>query len=259
MAVLHAWTYNRFSDRPLTRDEKAAVASGEAVESAEDAASMKTQVETNARYCEYHGIVIDNVLKEPFTSARFTPLFKRPEGSKLRDIPKGIAIVAMDMTRIFRDQVDGLTTIRYFNKHGTQLRLSDQGGNAIDVSTPDGFAFASMKLMMAEYEPMCTAVRTSRGMKYRQANGQRMSRTDCVPYGMMADPDAPDGLVENPDELPAMQVILADHLKGEEPKQIAKKLRRSKFVCRNSKTGWTAQAVERAINGPWIRHKLGMA
>jgi DNA invertase Pin-like site-specific DNA recombinase len=181
----HAWLYNRFSPRPQTNDERLALARGESAENAEDTASMKTQLEANTRYCEYHKIVIDNVLREPFTSAHSTSLFDRPEGSKLQSLPREMIVVAMDMTRIFRDTVDGLLTIRQFNKQGIQLRLSDQGGNSINVDTPDGFAFVTMKLMMAEYEPMCTALRTSRGMKFRQKQGQRMTRPGHEPFGVL--------------------------------------------------------------------------
>ncbi len=212
-----ATLYCRFSPRPI----KAGDAERMAMDL--DLASMQVQIDTNSRLCAYQQIPVGAILKEPFTSAYSTNLFDRPEGSKLKDLSRGSVVVAMDMTRLFRDTCDGLTTIRHFNKRGVKLLLSNWGGNAIDVSTPLGFRFAAYELVNAEIEPMMTAERTSRGMLHRQANGELMTHPKTVRYGSRLD-EATGIVIADGNECDAMRLAISLKTRNVKHKQIGREI-----------------------------------
>lgn len=194
----YATSYNRFSPRRLKTSD------AELVANSEDIASMTAQIETNLKYAMSRGLTIVTTLRDPFTSARTTSLFDRPEGCKLRDLPRGHHIVALKLARMFRSAVDGLTTLEYFEKRGVIVHFSDEGGVSLSTGTAKGKLVATMLLAVAEYEPGETAERTSRGMKHRQANGQRMTSDKTLPFGQMADPDDPARTMPCDDELDAI-------------------------------------------------------
>lgn len=177
-----ATSYNRFSPRRLDDGDSELAANNE------DIASMAGQIETNLKYAMSHGLTIVNTLRDPAISARKTPLFERPEGCKLRDLPRGHHIIAMKLARMFRSAVDGLNTLTYFEERGVIVHFSDEGGVSLCTGTAKGKLVATLLLGVAEYEPNETAERTSKGMKLRQANGQRMTSTKTLPFGQMLDP-----------------------------------------------------------------------
>lgn len=203
----YATSYNRFSPRRLG-DDDAALASNN-----DDIASMAAQIETNLKYAMSHDLTIVNTLRDPFVSARKTPLFERPDGCKLRDLPRGHHIIATKLARMFRSAVDGLTTLEYFEQRGVIVHFSDEGGVSLSTGTAKGMLVATMLLGIAQYEPNETAERTSKGMKIRQSNGQRMTSTKTLPFGQMIDPNDPSRTVPCHDELNAM--VLARSLKEE--------------------------------------------
>lgn len=193
-----ATSYNRFSPRRLKTSDSELLASGE------DIASMEAQIETNLKYAMSRGLTIVTTLRDPFTSARTTPLFERPEGCKLRDLPRGHHIIALKLARMFRSAVDGLTTLEYFEKRGVIVHFSDEGGVSLSTGTAKGKFVATMLLAVAEYEPGETAERTSKGMKHRQANGQRMTSAATIPFGQMMDPHDPARTIQCFEEIDAI-------------------------------------------------------
>lgn len=204
----HACVYARFSDRPLKIGE------AESIARQEDAASIQTQLDANRRYCEFHKLAVTSVLKDTFVSARLVPLFERPEGQKLKDLPAGHNVVCAKLARMFRNVDDGRDTIAYFERRGIILHFSDEGGVSINTSTAKGKLVATMLLAVAEYEPGETAERTSQGMKRRQSDGQRMTRPGYEPYGKMVDPADPSQLIDNPEEIALIKMVKAMHADG---------------------------------------------
>jgi DNA invertase Pin-like site-specific DNA recombinase len=196
-----AIVYCRFSPRPLKKGD------AERLAAELDLSSMQVQIDTNTRYCEFHKFTITELLKEPFTSARSVPLFERPEGSKLKNLPRGTNIVCSKLARMFRNVDDGRATIDYFQDRGIILHFSDEGGVSINTSTAKGKLVATMLLAVAEYEPEETAERTSRGMKHRQSNGELMCHRDNAPYGTRYD-EQTGKLIEDQNELTAMKIAV---------------------------------------------------
>lgn len=213
-----ATSYCRFSPRRLSTGDAELVASGE------DIASMEAQIETNLKYAMSHNLTVVTTLRDPFISARTTPLFERPEGCKLRDLPRGHHIIALKLARMFRSAVDGLTTLEYFEKRGVIVHFSDEGGVSLSTGTAKGKLVATMLLAVAEYEPGETAERTSKAMKHRQNNGQRMTSTKTIPFGQMVDPDDPSRTVPCHAELDAIIIAKAHHASGVSLREIAQRI-----------------------------------
>ncbi len=213
-----ATSYNRFSPRRLNSNDAALV------ENDEDIASMAAQVETNLKYAMSHGLTIVNTLRDPLVSARTTPLFERPEGSKLRDLPRGHHVIAMKLARMFRCAVDGLTTLKHFEKRGVIVHFSDEGGISLSTSTAKGKLVASMLLSVAEYEPNETAERTSKAMKLRQSQGQKMTSDRTIPFGQKLDPFDSSKTVPCNEEIAAAITAKQLHAQGMSLREIARKI-----------------------------------
>lgn len=152
----------RFSPRPLP----------------EEAKSLEVQSERIASYAARESLEIVETFKDPETSARRTPLAKRPGGAAMIAYVErhGIKhIIVQKLDRAFRDTLDGLQWLRRWKKQGVSLHLADQGGCAVNCSTATGELVMTFLLGVASFEPAQTAERTSQSMKHRQKNGQRMS------------------------------------------------------------------------------------
>lgn len=237
--MIPAILYSRHSPRPIKAGER------ERIAAQEDASSIQVQVDVAERYCLFHSFHIVEVLKEPFVSARSTPLFERPEGRKLMGLPRGHKIVALDLTRVFRDVVDGLTSLAYFEKSGVELHLASQGGCTLNCSTADGKLITTFLLGVASHEPMQTAERTSRGMKHRQKNGAAMTRPGYSPYGTTALPDG--SLVPNPAEQAVADRIVLMHGYGMTFSNIATELNDAGVPRRKHGTKWDFAMVRSVV------------
>lgn len=194
--------YSRYSPRPNHSDRER-----EEFAAAEDAQTLVLQAEVCARYCEMKRLVVTETIKDVETSARKTKLFERTGGARLRDLPSGSHVVASTLDRMFRDVVDGLHTMEFFEKLGIRLHFADQGGNSLDVSTADGKFLVTVLLGVAAREPHRTAERTAAAYAHRSKNGQRMSAPDKIPFGKCVSPNDADRLVDSPAELEIIEEV----------------------------------------------------
>lgn len=215
---MNAIVYCRFSPRPAKDGD------AERAAAHEDAESIQLQIEVCQRYAMMKSLVVSEVIKDPETSARKTPLFDREGGSRLRFLPRGTHIVAMKLARLFRSAVDGLQTLEYFDSRGIVVHFADEGGVSLSTNTAKGKLVTTMLLAVAEYEPGETAERTSKGMKHRQSNGQRMTSAKTIPFGQMADPDDDAKTIPCQDELDAITLAHIAKKNGDSLREIAYQL-----------------------------------
>jgi len=216
--MTNAISYTRYSPRPVKEgDEERAAAQ-------EDAESIQLQMEMNQRYAVMKGLTITEVIKDPETSARKTRLFEREGGSKLQFLPKGSHVICMRLDRMFRSTVDGLQTVEFFQKKGIILHFADQSGCTLDLSTGEGRFMFTMLLSAAEFEPHRTADRTSKGMKHRQKNGQRMTSKQTVPFGQMVDPEDDSRTIPCESELWKANEAIALKARGFSLRDIARQI-----------------------------------
>lgn len=171
--------YVRYSPRPAREGE------AERIAAAEDAETLKLQIDVCERLAVMQQLKVDEIIRDPETSARKERLFDREGGSRLKDLPRGSHIICAKLDRMFRNTADGLTTAEYFKDRGVKLHFADQGNCTIDTSTGTGEFIFTILLANTSLEPRLTADRTSRGMKHRMKLGQRMTREGHEPYGEM--------------------------------------------------------------------------
>lgn len=215
---MNAIVYCRFSPRP-TKDGDA-----ERIAANEDAESIQLQLDVCQRYALMKGLLVSETIKDPETSARKTPLFEREGGWRLKHLPRGTHVVAMKLARLFRSAVDGLTTLEYFESRGIVVHFADEGGVSLSTNTAKGKLVTTMLLAVAEYEPGETAERTSKAMKHRQSNGQRMTSAKTIPFGQMADPNDDSKTIPCPVEIEAIQIAQIAHRHGDSLREIARQL-----------------------------------
>lgn len=214
----NAVLYCRYSPRP-TKDGDA-----ERIAANEDAETIRLQVEVCQRYAMMKSLVVSEILKDPETSARKTPLFERECGWRLKNLPKGTHVICSKLDRMFRSTADGLLTMEFFKSRGIVLHFADQGGCTLDLSTAEGEFLVTILLSAAALEPRRTADRTSKGMKHRQENGQRMTSAKTIPFGQMIDPKDPSRTIPCPLEQEAIQIASYHHTNGMSLRDIAKEV-----------------------------------
>ena len=197
---MNAIIYTRYSPRPAKEGDAERIAANE------DAESIQLQIDTCQRYAVMKSLVITETIKDPETSARQTPLFEREGGSRLKFLPRGTHVICSKLDRVFRSTADGLLTMNHFKRQGIILHFADQSGCTLDLSTGEGEFMFTILLAAASLEPRRTADRTSKAMKHRQDNGQRMTSEKTIPFGQMADPNDPSRTIECEDELDAIRL-----------------------------------------------------
>ena len=197
---MNAIIYTRYSPRPEKSGDAERIAANE------DAESIQLQIETCQRYAVMKSLIITETIKDPETSARQTPLFEREGGSRLRFLLKGTHVICSKLDRVFRSTADGLLTMTHFKKQGIVLHFADQSGCTLDLSTGEGEFMFTVLLAAASLEPRRTADRTSKAMKHRQDNGQRMTSEQTIPFGQMVDPTDSSRTIPSPAEVDAIRL-----------------------------------------------------
>jgi len=196
---MNAIIYTRYSPRPAKDGDAERIAANE------DAETIRLQVEVCQRYAMMKQLVVSEILKDPETSARKTALFDREHGWRLKHLPRGTHVICSKLDRVFRSTADGLLTMQYFKTRDITLHFADQGGCTLDLSTGEGEFMFTILLSAAALEPRRTADRTSKAMKHRQSNGQRMTSAATLPFGTMLDPNDPSKTIPCPDEIVKIQ------------------------------------------------------
>lgn len=212
---MNALIYTRYSPRPTKEGDAERMAANE------DAESIRLQVDVCQRYAVMKGLIITETIKDPETSARQTPVFEREGGSRLRFLPAGTHVICSKLDRMFRSTADGLLTMNHFKKQGIILHFADQSGCTLDLSTGEGEFMFTVLLAAASLEPRRTADRTSKAMKHRQSNGQRMTSAATLPFGTRLDPNDPSKTIPCPVEIEAMRLAARNKTLGMSLRDIA--------------------------------------
>lgn len=176
--VKPAILYERFSPRPK----------GEAIPECD---SIRVQHESLTRYCERSDLEPAIVLTDEYVSGK-DPIASREGGGKIESLLESGEIkdvVTAKLDRIFRNTVDGLTTIERWNDMGVSLHIADNG-NVLNTGTAEGMLMCTVLLAFASFEPMRNSERTSGSMVSQQANGKRVTSPDKLPFGFCMDHDS---------------------------------------------------------------------
>ena len=215
---MNAIVYTRYSPRPAKDGDAERIAANE------DAETIRLQVDVCQRYAMMKQLVVSEILKDPETSARKTPLFEREQGWRLKHLPRGTHVICSKLDRVFRSTADGLLTMNHFKSRDITLHFADQSGCTLDLSTGEGEFMFTILLSAAALEPRRTADRTSKAMKHRQSNGQRMTSAKTIPFGQMADPEDGSKTIPCQPELDAIERAEFLRTAGLSLRDIAKRL-----------------------------------
>lgn len=233
------FVYTRYSPRPVREGD------AERIAAAEDAETLKLQIDVCERLAVMQKLTVDEIIRDPETSARKERLFDREGGSRLKDLPRGSHIICSTLDRMFRNTVDGLLTVEHFKTRGIALHFADLGGCTLDTSSGIGEFMFTVLLGKSALEPRQTADRTSKGMKHRQKAGQRMTRPGYSPYGTTALPDG--SLVPNPAEQAVADRIMSMHDDGLTYSNIATELNDAGVPRRKRGTKWDFAMVRSVV------------
>lgn len=226
--------YVRFSPRPKKKH---------GVE-AKDPDSILVQLDRIEAYNQLAGLVTAEVFEDPHTSAGI-PLAHRPNGAELvrRAEKTRMPIVCQKLDRIFRDAVDGLATLRRWDKIGVKLHLASQAGVSVDTSTATGKLVIAMLLNVAEFEKDLTAERTRDAMRRKVRNGERVGAE--APWGHMLDPGDESRVIPNVYEQGILDGMLELRSDNYSTRMIASILNDKNLCPRGRK--WTHSSVARAL------------
>lgn len=219
----HAIIYTRFSPRP----------------NGAECDSIALQLERCRAYCEAFGHVV--VAEYEDREASGASMIKR-DGFK-----KAIAhackvkglLVCLKLDRMVRNVIDALNVLDQLKDHGAGLCFVMDG---IDTSGPLGRAFFTVMAAFAELERNIISQRTSNAMLMHQANGRRMGREDCPPFGWKS---AGKRLVKNEEEQRTLKFMRRMRSQGFTHYAIAQTLNELGYKSRG--TEWRPKTVSRII------------
>jgi len=221
---------------------------------AEESESIETQAARCSAYCESQGytpivICFDRIL----SGGRADNRPGLQQAIELACRHKAVLVV-YKLDRMARNTRDALDIADVLHKGKADLASATEH---IDTRSPMGKAFYAIMAVFAQLEREQTVVRTSDAMRQHQANGRRMSRLDCCPYGWKPDtsgpmiPDRDDPtvmrparLVEDPAEQAAVERMRQEHEAGSSFREIARILDLAGAPCRGKR--WSPSTI-RAI------------
>jgi len=161
-------------------------------------ASSELQKEKCLAYCNMMGYEVVEILTDSNVSGG-VELFKRPEGSRIYSmIENGEAdnIVTLKLDRLFRNALNGLESIKFFDLHGITFSVIDMGGSILDTKSPMGKMMMTMMLALGELEKEVTRDRVKKSLNHRKENLRVYSKN--IPYGFKKSGDA---LIVNDSEM----------------------------------------------------------
>ena len=183
-----AIVYVRFSPRP----------------NAAECDSAEKQIERCRAYCRAHDYpVVAEFTDEDKSAGKPEELEHRSEAVAAVCAIKGILVV-YSIDRASRDMRDALELV-----DGLHARKADIAFVVEQINTrgPVGRAMFQNFMVYAELQRNLIRQRTSSAMRYYQANGWRMTRADCCPYGWRPDPTDAERIIEDADEQAVIELI----------------------------------------------------
>ena len=102
-------------------------------------------------------------------------LFKRPEGSKLKDLKEGDKIICAKHERLFRSLRDAVNVITDWFDLGVDVYLLNISEQPINMKNPSAKLQLYIMMAVAENELDVIRSRTKDNMKFRKENGRTYS------------------------------------------------------------------------------------
>ena len=218
--------YARFSPRP----EKAL----------EDCKSIGVQIQACRDYAEAQGYSVEAVYTDESKSRN--DMDREGIFDAIRRIYRSWVVVAYSPDRIGAGMASAVIEHDIIRRGG---RIEYAVGD-INGDEPEKKLMRGMLSVIAEFEREMIGRRTSAGMKYRQANGERMTHAEKLPFGKMIDPIDPNRMIACPDEVQAIRAMRRWYKDGVTVADIVRKLNKSEFKPRGK--AWHRNTVQRILD-----------
>ena len=222
--MTEAVIYARFSLRP----------------NAEDRDSVEKQRERCRAYCKAHGYdVIAETDDEDRDGADNRPGLQAAIALACK---RKAVLVVYRLDRLARSTREALDVLG-------RLQKSEAGLSSVveqlDSRSPTGRFFFTRLAAFAELEREQIRARTSAAMRGYQENGRRMTRADRCPFGRQPDPSDPSRLIDQPQEMAALERMRQMRAEGHGAKAITQALNAEGFPCRGQR--WHRTTVRRLL------------
>jgi site-specific DNA recombinase len=225
MAMNNAVIYVRFSPRP----------------GADQCQSNLRQFQRCRAYCQAHDYRVVGVRWDRELSGGRADNRPGLQRALAQACEHKAVLVVYKLDRLARNTRDALNIADRLHSAKADLASATE---QLDTRSPMGKAFFTIMAVFAELERAQIVARTSDIMRQHQANGRRMTRADCCPYGWKPDPADPACLIEDAAEQTAVARIKEERAAGCSYREIARLLDWAGMPCRGKR--WSPSTV-RAI------------
>lgn len=134
--------------------------------------SVEVQEKGIRQYCSFKNLNLKDILIDEDVSG-FKEFATRPGGKKLfEQIGKVKNIVAIKPDRLFRNTIDGLTTVDIWTKQDIALHIVDMGGVALNTRTAIGRLLFTTLIAFSEFERNITGERVKAILNSKKAEGK---------------------------------------------------------------------------------------
>ena len=208
---------------------------------ATDGVSLEAQQARIAAYCLANDVTLGNVFVDAGVSGKRAD--NRPQlQAALDDVCQNAGIlVVYSLSRLARSTKDTIAISERLDKAGADLvSLSEK----LDTTSAAGKMVFRMMAVLAEFERDQVSERTTAAMAHKKSKGERVGK---IPFGFDL---AEDGvtLVENADELRAVELIRSLRTQGYSLRDIATELDTAKIPTKDGKPAWSHTSVKSILN-----------
>ena len=134
--------------------------------------SLEVQEKAIRQYCSFRELNLTEIFIDEDISG-FKPFESRPGGKKLAENLSNIKnIVTVKPDRLFRNTIDGLTTVDKWNQNGISLHIVDMGGVALNTKTAIGRLLFTTLISFSQFERDITGERIKAVLNDKKANGK---------------------------------------------------------------------------------------
>jgi DNA invertase Pin-like site-specific DNA recombinase len=168
------------------------------------------------------------------------PFMRRPGGKRVQALVTNgsvNAIIALRQERLFRNTREALEYVDLWKQQGVSVYFAEDGGAALDASSPSGRLVFTVKAAASSFERDQTSLRVKENKTARKIQGKTYSPAR---YGY----DQVDGYdVPNIAEMENVKRIVAMRGEGMSLRQIAQVLTEEGHKTKKNKARWSAQAI----------------
>ncbi len=208
---------------------------------ATDGVSLEAQQARIAAYCLANDVTLGKVFVDAGVSGKRAD--NRPQlQAALDDVCENAGIlIVYSLSRLARSTKDTIAISERLDKAGADLvSLSEK----LDTTSAAGKMVFRMMAVLAEFERDQVSERTTAAMAHKKSKGERVGK---IPFGFDL---AEDGvtLVENANELRAIELIRSLRSQGYSLRDIATELDSAEIPTKDGKPKWSHTTVKSILN-----------